>query len=110
MSARRLDQQILKLSDLVSAICEDHIGAEHPFGDGRTVDNIRHGQDVFPGFRGKAKKAHDLGHACPGDSLPPGDVGLVSDRPGVELAPPLDGLAEEFGLRFPRVSGTTLTT
>lgn len=72
-------------------------GSQPPLGDLRPPDGIRHRQNLFQGFGVKAKKAHDVGHSGTTDSLPPSDLGLVSDLADVELALPLDGLSEEFG-------------
>ena len=48
-------------------------------------------------FGCKAQETENLGDAGPGYALPPGDLGLIANLAGVELATPLDGLAEEFG-------------
>jgi hypothetical protein len=82
-----------KLVGVIGEVCGR---AKHPLRDSGTVGAGWQGHDVFPGFRGKAEESHDLRHPRTGDVLPAGDIGLVPDFAGVELAPPLDGLAEEF--------------
>jgi hypothetical protein len=60
------------------------------------MGDLRHGEDTFTGFRDKAEKTHDLGHSGTCDPLSSRDHGLVSDFAGIELAPPLNGLAEKL--------------
>lgn len=72
-------------------------GPQHALGDRRTADCIRQGQNVPLDVGGKAEQAHDLGYPSAGDALPAGDVGLVGRLAGVELGPPVHGLAEKLG-------------
>jgi len=52
------------------------------------------GHDIMANLRWKTKQAEDLCDSRPTNSLAVGDGGLVSDLAGIELATPLDCLAE----------------
>ena len=67
------------------------------FGNGRAFSSRRQGQQTFLNFRCQSKEHHDLRHTGAGDAFTVGNGSLVGDLAGVELASPLDGLAERLG-------------
>lgn len=65
---------------------------QRPLAGRLPIGGLRHGRNMFPGFRDPAGKSHELCHPGTGYSFLAGDVGPVADPAGVEMAPPLDGL------------------
>lgn len=81
---------------LARLLCSVDDGPQPPLGDRRRPDDIRHGQDLFPEFRGKAEKSHDLGNPGTGNPFSASDLGLVLYLAGIWLPLPFDCLAEEL--------------
>ena len=82
---------------MVRMLCSADDRPQPPLGDRRRHDDIRHGQDLFPVFRGKAQKRHDLSYPGTGYPFSASDLGLVRDLAGIELPLPFDRLSEQFG-------------
>ncbi len=70
---------------------------QRPLANRWPAGRLGHGQDVLLDLGDQAQESQDLGDAGSGDALAAGDLGLVADLARVELAPPLDGLAQELG-------------
>jgi hypothetical protein len=72
----------VKLLDKI-AVFDVHLGgAMHSIGHWRTVDSVRHGQDLFLNPWIQPEHAHSLCYPCAGDSFMPGDFRLAGDLSG----------------------------
>ena len=83
--------------NLFSWIVHARDPAQGVCGNTGARSDVTGGQDAPANLRRQAKQGQDLGHAGAGDAFATGDGGLVGELASVELASPLDGLAERFG-------------
>jgi hypothetical protein len=61
------------------------------------MGGLLHGQNAFPGIRGKAEENHHPWNASPCIPFPSRNRGFVLDLTRVDLPSPLHGHAEELG-------------
>ena len=85
---RLFSDELLECLRLLPRILDWTDRSESSFGNRRTSDHFRHGQDMLLDLRDEAQQSHNLSDTRPGEAFAAGDGGLAFHFAYVELPTP----------------------